>query len=66
MKKYTILFNTILKIPAESSTEAYFKLYKMINETEYGVEDFQVLDFDDEDFSWEEFEKMVKNYEKRD
>ena len=67
MKSYEMMVEGILKVKAESVTEALFKIHKLIEEMgeDIFVEDWWEHDVDDEElFDGELYDKMIKDYEK--
>lgn len=67
MKSYEMMVEGILKVKAESVTEALFKIHKLIEEMDEDifVEDWWEHDVDDEElFDGELYDKMIRDYEK--
>ena len=69
MKYYGMNVEGVLKVKAESVTEALFKIQKALGEMDedISVEDWWEHDVDDEElFDGELYEKMVEDYENGD
>lgn len=67
MKSYEMMVEGILKVKAESVTEALFKIHKLLEEMgeDIFIEDWQNYDVEDgELFDGELYDKMIEDYEK--